>query len=636
MSSLLVNTLITKRRLLVFCVDLILISLAFTLSFLLRFDFRVPSDILNLYQQGLVVVLLTKPLVFLVSGLYRNIWRYASLQDGIEILKVVTVSSIITAFLVFYLRHFAPYPRSIFILDWFLLLGMVVASRLVWRVYRETVIMPRRNLSGKRTLIVGAGEAGSLLLKEIRRQQDSAFQVVGFVDDAPQKAGMKLHGIDVLGTTKQLATLINAHLIEDVIIAIPTAAGNAMRDIIKSCEHCKVRFKTLPAISDIIEGKISVSQIKDVDICDLLGRDPVELNQRAIRNYLEGKRILVTGAAGSIGSEICRQVARFSPAKLIVLDSAETPLYQIEKELSESYPDMRLAPVLADIRQAARLDYVFEAFAPEVVFHAAAYKHVPMIEYNPVEAVTNNIMGTRLLAEKANSFGVQNFVMISTDKAVNPTNVMGASKRAAELFVQALSRQSTTNFTTVRFGNVLGSSGSVIPLFKEQIASGGPVTVTHPDVIRYFMTIPEASQLVLQAGCIGNGGEIFVLDMGKPVKIVDLAEELISLSGLTPHEDIEIVFTGLRPGEKLYEELLVAGEGVKPTAHQKIKVLESVEYDLKVVTAAVDKLAQSAACADIREVMDSLKQLVPEFSPKYTRESVTETLRKLRPDIGNE
>ena len=636
MSSLLVNTLITKRRLLVFCVDLILISLAFTLSFLLRFDFRVPSDILNLYQQGLVVVLLTKPLVFLVSGLYRNIWRYASLKDGIEILKVVTVSSIITAFLVFYLRHFAPYPRSIFILDWFLLLGMVVASRLVWRVYRETVIMPRRNLSGKRTLIVGAGEAGSLLLKEIRRQQDSAFQVVGFVDDAPQKAGMKLHGIDVLGTTKQLATLINAHLIEDVIIAIPTAAGNAMRDIIKSCEHCKVRFKTLPAISDIIEGKISVSQIKDVDICDLLGRDPVELNQRAIRNYLEGKRILVTGAAGSIGSEICRQVARFSPAKLIVLDSAETPLYQIEKELSESYPDMRLAPVLADIRQAARLDYVFEAFAPEVVFHAAAYKHVPMIEYNPVEAVTNNIMGTRLLAEKANSFGVQNFVMISTDKAVNPTNVMGASKRAAELFVQALSRQSTTNFTTVRFGNVLGSSGSVIPLFKEQIASGGPVTVTHPDVIRYFMTIPEASQLVLQAGCIGNGGEIFVLDMGKPVKIVDLAEELISLSGLTPHEDIEIVFTGLRPGEKLYEELLVAGEGVKPTAHQKIKVLESVEYDLKVVTAAVDKLAQSAACADIREVMDSLKQLVPEFSPKYTRESVTETLRKLRPDIGNE
>lgn len=631
-----VNEMFNHRRLLVLCLDVLLVAVAFIASFLLRFDFKIPGEFIPLFKQGLIVALLVKPVVFIASGLYRSLWRYASLQDGVEIAKVVTASSIISGFLLMYLRHFAPYPRSIFVLDWFLLLALMAASRLVWRVYRETVIIPQRNLTGQRTLIVGAGEAGSLLLKEIRRQKDSTFTIVGFVDDDPQKSGMRLHGLPVLGTSQQLDELIDHHAIEDVIIAIPSADSSLLREIVKACEHCKVRFKTLPAIQDIIEGKVSVSQIKDVEIEDLLGRDPVALDESAIRHYLSGKRVLVTGAAGSIGSEICRQVARFSPAKLIVLDSAETPLYQIEKELSESYPDMRLAPVLADIRQAARLDYVFEAFAPEVVFHAAAYKHVPMIEYNPVEAVTNNIMGTRLLAEKANSFGVQNFVMISTDKAVNPTNVMGASKRAAELFVQALSRQSTTNFTTVRFGNVLGSSGSVIPLFKEQIASGGPVTVTHPDVIRYFMTIPEASQLVLQAGCIGNGGEIFVLDMGKPVKIVDLAEELISLSGLTPHEDIEIVFTGLRPGEKLYEELLVAGEGVKPTAHQKIKVLESVEYDLKVVTAAVDKLAQSAACADIREVMDSLKQLVPEFSPKYTRESVTETLRKLRPDIGNE
>jgi FlaA1/EpsC-like NDP-sugar epimerase len=290
--------------------------------------------------------------------------------------------------------------------------------------------------------------------------------------------------------------------------------------------------------------------------------------------------------------------------------------------------------VLADIRQAGRLDYIFETFQPEVVFHAAAYKHVPMIEYNPVEAVTNNVLGTRLLAEKANQFGVHNFVMISTDKAVNPTNIMGASKRAAELFVQALSRKSRTHFTTVRFGNVLGSNGSVIPLFREQIAAGGPVTVTHPDVVRYFMTIPEASQLVLQAGCIGNGGEIFVLDMGEPVKIVDLAEELISLSGLTPHEDIEIVFTGLRPGEKLFEELLVAGEGVKPTLHQKIKVLESLEYDLETIVSAVDRLASVAALADIQGVMDSLQHLVPEFQPLYTHESVTQTLQKLRPDIN--
>ncbi|MCE1227119.1 MAG: polysaccharide biosynthesis protein [Geobacteraceae bacterium] len=630
------NSFFRRRRLLVFGLDVILIGLSFFAAFLLRFDFSVPSELRSLFEQGLLISLLVKPVVFLLSGLYRSLWRYASLQDGVEIAKVVTASSVISGFLLMYLRHFAPYPRSIFILDWFLLLALIASSRLVWRVYRETVIMPRRNMAGQRTLIVGAGEAGSLLLKEIRRQQDFAFSVVGFVDDDPQKAGMKLHGVAVLGTTKQLAALISSHSVEDVIIAIPTAAGNAMRDIVRSCEHCKVRFKTLPAISDIIEGKISVSQIKDVDICDLLGRDPIELDQEAIRNYLEGKRVLVTGAAGSIGSEICRQVARYSPAKLVLLDSAETPLYHIEKELTEVWPAMRLAPVLADVRQAGRLDYVFETFLPEVVFHAAAYKHVPMIEYNPVEAVTNNILGTRVLAEKASAFRVQNFVMISTDKAVNPTNVMGASKRAAELYVQALARKSQTHFTTVRFGNVLGSNGSVIPLFKEQIAAGGPVTVTHPDVIRYFMTIPEASQLVLQAGCIGNGGEIFVLDMGKPVKIVDLAEELISLSGLTPHEDIEIVFTGLRPGEKLYEELLVAGEGVKPTAHHKIKVLESVVCDLEAVTVAVDKLKLAAASADTREVMDSLKQLVPEFSPQYAPDSVTQTLRKLRPDIAVE
>lgn len=634
MKSFFITFTASQRRVLVFFLDLVLIAASFASAFLLRFDFGIPSEFMPMFKQGLLITLLVKPVVFVLSGMYRNIWKYASLQDGLEISKVVTFSSVAAGFILMYLRHFAPYPRSILLLDWLMLMGLVVTSRLVWRVYREMVVMPYLDaLPRRRTLIVGAGEAGSQLLKEIRRQTNGSFRIIGFIDDDVRKVGMKLHGVSVLGATSQLPKLIKQYEIAEVIIAIPSANNLLLRELIRDCEHCKVRFKTLPAISDIIEGKISVSLIKDVDICDLLGRDPVELNLDKIRNYLEGKRVLVTGAAGSIGSEICRQVAHFNPAKLVLLDSAETPLYQIEKELSETYPDMRLAPVLADIRQAARLDYVFEIFLPEVVFHAAAYKHVPMIEYNPVEAVTNNILGTRLLAEKASAFGVRNFVMISTDKAVNPTNVMGASKRAAELYVQALARKSQTNFTTVRFGNVLGSNGSVIPLFKEQIASGGPVTVTHPDVIRYFMTIPEASQLVLQAGCIGNGGEIFVLDMGKPVKIVDLAEELISLSGLTPHEDIEIVFTGLRPGEKLYEELLVAGEGVKPTTHHKIKVLESVEYDLEVVTAAVDKLARAAASADTRGVVDSLKQLVPEFSPQYAPDSVTQTLRKLRPDI---
>jgi FlaA1/EpsC-like NDP-sugar epimerase len=631
-----ISSVFNRRRLVVFFLDILLIGVAFISAFLLRFDFKIPAEFSALFNHGLLVALIVKPVVFLLSGLYRSLWRYASLQDGVEIAKVVTASSVIFGFILMYLRHFAPYPRSIFILDWFLLFALLAASRLVWRVYRETVIIPRTGKTGQSTFIVGAGEAGSLLLKEIRRQQDSMFTVVGFVDDDPQKIGMKLHGVTVLGTTNQLAGLISSYSVQDVIIAIPTAAGKTMRDIIKSCEHCKVRFKTLPAINDIIEGRISISQIKDVDISDLLGRDSVSLDQGAINTYLAGKRVMVTGAAGSIGSEICRQVARFNPAKLVLLDSAETPLYQIEKELSETFPDLRLAPILADIRQDKRLDFVFETFMPEVIFHAAAYKHVPMIEYNPVEAVTNNVQGTRGLAEKASHFGVKNFVMISTDKAVNPTNIMGASKRAAELFVQALSRKSTTNFTTVRFGNVLGSNGSVIPLFREQISAGGPVTVTHPEVVRYFMTIPEASQLVLQAGCIGNGGEIFVLDMGEPVRIVDLAEELISLSGLTPYEDIDIIFTGLRPGEKLFEELLLAGEGVKPTQHEKIKVLEPVEYDLDAITVALDHLTAAAAVADSLGVVQGLQRLVPEFTPVYNHGSVTQTLKKLRPDISCE
>ena len=634
MISTLTSTFFSRRRLLVFCLDLVLIALAFAFSFLLRFDFHLPTAFFPHLKQGLLVVLLVKPLVFLSSGLYRNLWRYASLQDGIEIAKVVTLSTVIAGFVLMYLRHFAPYPRSIFILDWFLLLALMSASRLVWRIYRETVIIPRQG-TGQRTLIVAAGEAGSQLLKEIRRQTPPMYHVVGFIDDDPAKAGMRLHGVPVVGAVTDLGQLLQKLEAENVIIAIPTVAGKTIREIVKACDHCKVRFKILPAMHDIIEGKVSVSQIKDIEIEDLLGREPVLLDETSISNYLTGKRVLVTGAAGSIGSEICRQVARFAPAKVILLDSAETPLYQIEMELSQQFPDLRIIPVLADIRQVQRLEYLFETFLPEVVFHAAAYKHVPMMEYNPVEAITNNILGTRTLAEKSHAFGVANFVMVSTDKAVNPTNVMGASKRAAELFVQSLARQSRTNFTTVRFGNVLGSNGSVIPLFKEQIKQGGPVTVTHPEVIRYFMTIPEAARLVLQTGCVGSGGEIFVLDMGKPVRIVELAEELIRLSGFIPHEEIEIIFTGLRPGEKMYEELLISGEGNKPTRHHKIKVLDAMTSDLQTTSAAIDDVGNKAQCGDVTGMLSSLQALVPEFKPSYGDPALhSPAFKRLRPDIS--
>ncbi len=624
---------LSKRRLLVFLCDTLFIGLALCLSFLLRFDFAIPPQQLDLFWECLLVVMIVKPLVFVVTGFYNSLWRYASIQDAIEILKGVTLSSILAVSAVFFLRQFTPIPRSIFVLDWVLLFALLAASRLVWRFWRETYVVSRSS-EGPRTLIVGAGAAGSLLLKEIRRQPHAAYSVCGFVDDDPEKKGMKLHGIPVLGSAKQLKALIIANEIEDVIIAMPSADGKTLRGIMDSCKNANVTFKTLPSIGELIDGTLTVSQIKTVEIEDLLGREPVVLDRELIGGYLTGKRVLVTGAGGSIGSEICRQVAQFCPEKLILLEQAETPLYEIEKELITRFPEVRIMPLIADVRDRGNIMQSFEEFAPEVVFHAAAYKHVPMMEYNPIQAVLNNVFGSRNIADAAHKFKVRNLVMISTDKAVNPTNVMGATKRAAEIYIQALSRVSSTRFTTVRFGNVLGSNGSVIPLFKQQIAKGGPVTVTDKRVIRYFMTIPEAAQLVLQAGSMGSGSEILVLDMGEPVRIIDLAEELIRLSGLTPYEDIDIVVTGLRPGEKLFEELLIDGEGILPTAHKKIKVLAPVHIEMQPVIDELDLLYEAARSNFVHELIESLKRLVPEFKPSYSFIGEAPlTFQRVRPDL---
>ena len=624
---------LTTRRFIVFLSDMALISLALSAAFLLRFDFRIPPNYADLFLDCLMVVLVVKPLVFIAVGFYQNLWRYASLQDGIEILKGVTFASILAVSAVFFLREFAPLPRSIFLLDWFLSLGLIAASRLLWRVYRESLLVSGAS-DGPRTLIVGAGEAGSLLLKEIRRHSRSPYNIIGFVDDDPDKRGMKLHGVPVLGTTKSLNSLIRLNDIKDVIISMPSADSKTVRTIVDLCRNANVTFKTLPSIGELIDGTLSVSQIKNVEIDDLLGREPVVLDRELIGSYLTGKRVLVTGAAGSIGSEICRQVAQFRPEKLVLLDQAETPLYEIEKELIGDFPELRIVPLMCDVRDREKVDDAFDEFAPEVVFHAAAYKHVPMMEYNPAQAVLNNVFGSMNVIDAAVQFKVKNFVMISTDKAVNPTNVMGATKRAAEIYVQALSRSGHTRFTTVRFGNVLGSNGSVIPLFKEQIANGGPVTVTDKRILRYFMTIPEATQLVLQAGGIGSGNEILVLDMGEPVRILDLAEELIRLSGLIPYEDIDIVFTGLRPGEKLFEELLLEGEGILPTSHEKIKVLAPVLIDIDSVRAELDCLHAAARSNDIDVLMESLKRLVPEFKPAYSFSGeAPAAFQRVRPDL---
>ena len=616
-----------------FFLDVALIATALSLAFLLRFDFQIPADQRNTLLQGLMVVLVAKPVLFVASGMYRSIWRYASLQDAYEIFKVVTLSSMVTAFLLIFMKGPFALPRSIYILDWFLLFSLVAASRLVWRVYRETKFRPSLRL-GKRTLIIGAGDAGNLLLKEIRKQTTATYNVIGFVDDDPEKHGMRLSGVRVLGRTDRLRGMIRKYDVEEVIFAIPSSDKELMRRVIANCERAKARFKTLPGITAIIDGKVSMSQIKDVEIEDLLGRDPVVLDQTAIRNYLTDKRVLVTGAAGSIGSEICRQVARFKPAKLVLFDHAETPLFYIEKELAAAFPELRIIPMVGDVKNQERVEAVFDEFCPEVVFHAAAYKHVSMMEYNPAEAVLNNVMGSKVVADAAHKTKVHNFVMVSTDKAVNPTNVMGATKRSAEIYVQALAAKSKTKFTTVRFGNVLGSNGSVIPLFKEQIRTGGPVTVTDKDVVRYFMTIPEASQLVMQAGCIGHGGEIFVLDMGQPVRILSLAEELIRLSGFVPYKEIDIKFTGLKPGEKLFEELLIDGEGIKPTSHKKISVMAPVETDFRKICGDLDELFSHAKNQDIGQLLKTLRAIVPEFVPRYHFDVAPPfAFQRVRPDL---
>lgn len=626
------------RSLLKFLLDLILIVVAYSFALLLDEDLVVSAVYLARFLRSLPYVLGIQSLVFITSRLYSNIWRYASLQDVLEIFKAVTLAVVMTAFGLLFVRDTLVFYRTLLILDWGVLMALMLSSRFVFRFYREKCsLLPQRfqqQPGGRATLIVGAGDAANLLIKEIQKQHDTGFRIIGLVDDSLEKQGLKLGGVPVLGETSHLPRLIRELHVEDVIIAVPSAHKKFIRKIVACCKSSGVHFKTLPSIPDLIDGSVSISQIRKVEIDDLLGRDPVQLDQQAISSYLTGKRVLVTGAAGSIGAEICRQIGAYSPAKLLILDSAETPLYHIEKELVAQFPALRIIPIIADVRNRDRITCLFDSFMPQVVFHAAAYKHVPMMEYNPMEAVCNNVGGTMHLADAAHACKAERFVMISTDKAVNPTNVMGASKRAAELYVQALAQGSHTCFTTVRFGNVLGSNGSVIPLFKEQILKGGPVTVTDPRVIRYFMTIPEACQLVLQAGCLGQGGDIFVLDMGEPVRILDLAEELIRLSGLTPYEDIEIVFSGLRPGEKMFEELLVDGENVLPTSHEKICVVRAINLNYEEILSMVQKLLVVANNFDTGAILQQLKLVVPEFTAQYHFKGEPPfPFRRLRPDV---
>ena len=604
------------------------------LSFLLAKNLQFQRDwLIEQYPLLLLFFIIIKLVVFGLFKQYRGWWRYVGISDLIGILRACLVSTLIVVALWYtvvlqidsvrrYLQNIADVAQSIFLLDMFGTFLLLAGLRMVIRLYHEEY---RAVETGrlKRFLIVGAGDAGEELLRAIHHQRVAQYDVVGFIDDDLAKQGTLIHGLAVLGTVDELPKICEAHNIEEIAIAMPSATHSQVRRVIRLCEGTKIRFRTVPSITDIASGIFKVSQIRDVDINDLLGREAVELDLDLIEAFARDKTILVTGAGGSIGSEMCRQLCNFKPKLLLLIEQAENPLFYVERELRQKFPHVTIKAIICNITDKRRVEGIFEEFKPEVVIHAAAHKHVPLMELNPGEAIKNNVIGTQAVADAADKYGTGNFVMISTDKAVNPTSLMGSSKRIAEMHIQDLSRTSKTHFVTVRFGNVLGSDGSVVPIFNKQIAEGGPVTVTHPEMKRYFMTIPEASQLVLQAATMGRGGEIFVLDMGEPVKIVDLARELITLSGFRPGEDIEMVFTGARPGEKLFEELSIKGEDMQLTRHPKIAIWKNIPMDRDRLRGSIQELVDIANTQNYGEIVRKIKELVPEYIGGNTQQMDT-------------
>jgi len=591
-----------------------------------------PEGIPGLSFRVIPLIILAKIISFYFFDVYQGMWRYTSLQDLINILKASIFSSLSIFFLFFLTQELKGFARSIFIVDWILTLLFIGGYRVSIRLYywigtseesvRSTIsrlVSPKKEEENneKKLLIIGAGDAGEKIYREIRDNARLHYKIVGFIDDNPTKTGRKIHGIPIIGAMSELETLSRTVNAEEILIAIPSATSRQMRKIVSHCKESNIAFKTLPGMGEVINGKVSVKAIRDVAYRDLLGREIIHLEEERIGGYLKNSRILVTGAGGSIGSELCRQVCRFNPASIVLYDIAESPLYDIELELKQIFPYIDIICLLADVCDRHQLLLAFDTYKPNVVFHAAAFKHVPMLELQPWEAITNNIIGTRNIIEISKEYAIDRFIFVSTDKAVRPSNVMGASKRTVELLVQGQNGCDLTDipFMIVRFGNVVGSVGSVVPRFRKQIELGGPVTVTHPDVTRYFMTIPEACQLILQSGAMGKGGEIFILDMGRPIKIVDMARDLIRLSGFEPDEDITIEFTGLRPGEKLNEELITEGEGIDPTYHEKIMVLEGRVCDQEVLNGTIDELALLARDQDGEAIKVKLKELIPEYMP---------------------
>ena len=615
-----------RNRVLQIAVDAAVICLAFAVAYAIRFEGQIPT----VYRKQFILILpylvILRLSLFGGSGVYRLIWRYVTMRDlprfalatGLGTMVLVAVRFLVSPLAGFVGLDVNPQhaavPFSVMAIELMLTSAGVVGARALWRLTQEEVRRKKQVETPQgRAVLIGAGAAGVRVAREFKTHPNLGVEVAGFLDDNPEKRGMIVHGFHVLGTTEELPAIAEKHKADTAIITIGDAPAEAVRRIVELADKTSMRVQTIPSLDEILSGRVAISKLRDVDIEDLLRREPVSLDRDLIGEFVTGKTILVTGAGGSIGSEICRQMGPFEPKRLYVLDQAETAVFHIHRELLAKFPELEVIPLIANVTGRHRMRAVFLQSKPDLVFHAAAHKHVPLMEANPSEAIRNNIGGSRIVADLSDEFAAEAFVMISTDKAVNPSSVMGASKRVAELYVQSLAARSDTRFVTVRFGNVLGSAGSVVPIFKEEIAKGGPVHVTHPEMKRYFMSIPEASQLVLQSAAMGKGGEIFVLEMGEPISIVSLARDLIKLSGFRPDLDIEIAFMGIRPGEKLAEEINLSEENASKTRHPRIWVGESSARDPELIGRAVDTLLERAGQLDPGSLREALEAVVPEY-----------------------
>jgi FlaA1/EpsC-like NDP-sugar epimerase len=606
----------------IFLGDVFLLLLAHYFAYYIRFDGVLENDELINFLRVLPWMIPIKILALFYFDLYKGMWRYTGIYDLINLIKAVTLSSVVVVSVLLISFHFVGFSRGVFVIDFLLTIFVLGGSRMGIRLVfsgregEKIGLFRKRTEKMKKVLIIGAGDAGEMLAREVRDNPYLAYDIVGFIDDNPHKVGRAIHGIGILSTLDELGGIAESSHADEIVIAMPSASAADVRRAVKLCESTGLPYKTIPGMGELMEGKVSVSSIRDVRYEDLLGRKSVDLEVEQIGGYLTGKRVMVTGGAGSIGSELCRQIVRFKPERLVIVDRNESGLYETEMDFLSKYPGLKLVPVLGPVQTRDLMEKVFQENRPQVVFHAAAYKHVPMMEMHPWEAVYNNILGTQTVLDLCRENGVDRYVLVSTDKAVRPTNVMGTSKRVAELLTQGCAREYNVRCMAVRFGNVVGSIGSVVPFFQKQIERGGPVTVTHPDVTRYFMTIPEASRLILQAGAMGQGSEIFILKMGTPVRISDMARDMISLSGFKPDEDIEIKYVGLRPGEKLFEELITEGEGIQPTRHDEIMVLQAEEcVSLKDLNRHIKTLVKLADAGDGDGIRAELKRMVPEYEP---------------------